>query len=382
MTVVTFEALSLSPATQKSLTEMGFLEASPIQAEAIPHLLAGEDIIGQAQTGTGKTAAFAIPIVERINPGFKGVQAVVLCPTRELAVQVTAQFQKLLKHNRQVTVCAIYGGEPIHRQLMALKRKPQILVATPGRMLDHLGRKSIRLNTVKTVVLDEADEMLNMGFREDIESILSGIPQPRQTVFFSATMPRSILELTANYQTNPHHIKVAPPPMDDSLIEQFFIEVQQRRKMETLISLIEFHQLKLGLVFCNTKRQVDELVQVLQREGYAADGLHGGMAQPKRDKVMSRFRKGTISFLVATDVAARGIDVNNIEAVFNYDMPDDQEYYIHRIGRTGRAGNPGKAITFVERNQVHRLRRMKRPNLSLLRHELPAKKQLDIKPSA
>jgi ATP-dependent RNA helicase DeaD len=373
MTVLTFEELALSPEMQASIRDMGFREASPIQSEAIPVLLAGHDLIGQAQTGTGKTAAFAIPLIERIDPRRGPGQALIMCPTRELAVQVGEEIRKLLKHKPGISVVTIYGGDPIVRQFRALSKKPQIIVGTPGRMLDHIRRGSIRLNTVQTVVLDEADEMLDLGFRDDIETILKTTPPTRQTVLFSATMTPQIMELASKFQREPHQIKVQQTAVESARIEQLYVEVHQRKKLDALIYLIEFHQLSLALVFCNTKRQVDDLVLRLQSQGYSADGLHGGMAQPKRAKVLDRFRKGGLQFLVATDVAARGIDVRNIEAVFNYDLPKDMEYYVHRIGRTGRAGKSGRAFTFVRREELHQLKKIRRIfNSALLRQEVPA----------
>jgi ATP-dependent RNA helicase DeaD len=374
MTLLSFENLPLSPEILQSIREMGFKEASPIQAETIPLLLEGRDIIGQARTGTGKTAAFAIPVIERLETGAKKqIQALVICPTRELAIQVAEEFRKLMTHRPDLSVVSIYGGEPIARQFRALAKNPQIIVGTPGRLLDHYRRGSIRLNTIKTVVLDEADEMLDMGFRDDIETILKATPRTRQTVLFSATMSKPILELAGNYQREPYHVKVEQPPQEVTQIEQLYVEVQRRKKLDTLVYLIENHGLNLALVFCNTKRQVDDLVQLLREQGYPADGLHGGLTQPRRDKVMNGFRKGVIRFLVATDVAARGIDVRNIEAVFNYDVPQDMENYIHRIGRTGRAGNSGRAYTFVERGELHQLKKIRRTaNGTLARAEVPA----------
>jgi ATP-dependent RNA helicase DeaD len=373
MTTLQFDQLPLSEEVLKSVRDMGFREASPIQAEAIPCLLQGMDIIGQAQTGTGKTAAFAIPVIERLDATQRHIQALILCPTRELAVQVAEEFRKLLKYRPDLSVVSIYGGEPIARQFRALSRNPQIIVGTPGRLLDHFRRGSIRLNKVRMVILDEADEMLDMGFRDDLETIVKATPKARQTVLFSATMSKPILELASQYQREPQHIKVTPAKRETTQIEQLYVEVQQRKKLSTLVYLIEFHQVKLALVFCNTKRQVDELVKLLRDQGYPADGLHGGLTQPKRDKVMNGFRKGTVQFLVATDVAARGIDVRNIEAVFNYDLPQDIENYIHRIGRTGRAGKSGRAYTFVERKELHQLKKIGRTtNGALARQEVPA----------
>ena len=353
-----FKDLTLTPELQNSIADMGFETPSDIQAEAIPVLLEGHDLIAQAQTGTGKTAAFAIPVIERVEAKYKNLQAMVMCPTRELAIQVAEEFRKLLKHQPDITVVSIYGGQPIKQQLQLLKKRPQIVVGTPGRMLDHIGRKSIRLHRVDMVVLDEADEMLNMGFRDDIEAILHNTFQPRQTVLFSATMPRAIQELAEQYQVNPQHIKIAPTQRDCSLIEQSYVELPFRQKTDMLMHLIDQNQIQLGLVFCNTKRMVDDLVANLKYSGYAAEGLHGGLVQRQRDRVMGQFRKGKVQYLIATDVAARGIDVNDIEAVFNYDLPNDHENYVHRIGRTGRAGKKGQAISFIDRKQFRQLQRM------------------------
>lgn len=358
---------------QKAIQEMGFHSASPIQAQAIPCLLEGKDIIGQAQTGTGKTAAFAIPVIERIQPGSRDIQALVLCPTRELALQVTAEFQKLAKYKRALTVIAIYGGQQIERQIRALHQRPQVVVATPGRVKDLIQRGALRLQSIKTVVLDEADEMLNMGFRHDIEHILKQTPVDRQTVFFSATMPKSILELTAKYQRNALHVKLSQHDQPLVKIEQCYYEVHKTQKMAALLQLLGHHHFKLALVFCNTKWKVDDLVQKLNRSGYSADGLHGGKTQSQRDRTMQGFRKGNTQLLIATDVAARGLDVDNVEAVFNFDLPKDSEFYVHRIGRTGRAGKSGQAFTFVENGEFQQLREIRKyPNVNLSKQELPA----------
>lgn len=374
MTTSGFHAFCLSQDLQKALQDMGFTQPSPIQTDTIPYLLDGRDVIGQAQTGTGKTAAFGVPLIEGIHGQNKKIQALVLCPTRELALQVTEELTKLAKYKKSVQVAAIYGGQPIERQFRLLSRRPQVIVGTPGRVQDHIRRGTLRLDAVRTFVLDEADEMLNMGFRDDIERILKEVPKVRQTVFFSATMPPPILELTRRYQQNPQHIKAVNHDQAVPKIDQRYIEVQGgRRKTAALVHLMQSHRYNLALVFCNTKRGVDRLVQSLVAEGYEADGLHGGMSQSKRDKVMQRFRRGTTRLLVATDVAARGLDVDNIEAVFNYDIPNDVEFYIHRIGRTGRAGKAGCAFTFVDQGQFGLLRRIgKSANVRLSKEELPA----------
>ena len=353
-----FKELQLSREMQKAITDMGFEEATPIQAQSIPYMLEGKDVIGQAQTGTGKTAAFGIATLERIDPQNRGVQAVILCPTRELAIQVAEELKKLSKYKRGIEILPVYGGQPIDRQIRALRKGVQIIIGTPGRVMDHLDRRTLKMDGVKIIILDEADEMLDMGFREDIEIIMRKIPKQRQTILFSATMYRPILDLTKKYQNNPQMIKLAHKEMTVPNVEQFYFEVKQQAKTETLCRLIDLHDLKLSLVFCNTKRRVDELVETLKARGYLADGLHGDLQQRQRDTVMSKFRRREIEILVATDVAARGIDVGDIEAVFNYDISPDDEYYLHRIGRTARAGKAGQAFTFVTGREVYRIRQI------------------------
>lgn len=369
-----FKSLGLSIDVQRALDDLGFAEATPIQAQTIPHLLDGRDVIGQAQTGTGKTAAFAIPIIEKTTRGRGNVQSLVLCPTRELALQVTAEFMKLAKYRKDLQAVSIYGGQSIQRQVRALRQQPRVIIGTPGRVLDMIRQGYLKLHAVETVVLDEADEMLNMGFRPDIEAILKTTPQnTRQTVFFSATMPSSILELTHKYQRNA--VRVAATRHEEPIaeIQQLYYDVQKTDKVRALIHLMEEHRVSLALVFCNTKWKVDSLTKRLKAEGYAADGLHGGMTQGKRDRTMQSFRKGQLRILIATDVAARGIDVNNIEAVFNFDLPKDTEFYVHRIGRTGRAGKSGIAFTFVEQGEYTLLKQIRKyPSVNLSRQELPA----------
>ncbi|MES2732781.1 MAG: DEAD/DEAH box helicase [Bacteroidota bacterium] len=351
-----FDELPLSEAIQKAVADMGFTEASPIQSEAIPFILEGRDVIGQAQTGTGKTAAFGIPALEMIDTQNRSVQALVLCPTRELALQVSEEIKKLSKYKTGLSIAAIYGGESIERQIKDLKRGVHIVVGTPGRVMDHMERRTLRMDAVKMAVLDEADEMLDMGFREDIESILGQMPEERQTIFFSATMSKTILSLTKRYQTNPQLVKVVKNELTVPNIEQLFFEVKGKAKVEVMSRLIDFYNLKLMLVFCNTKLKVDELVEEMQVRGFQAEGLHGDLRQAQRNNVMAKFRAGTINILVATDVAARGIDVDDVDAVFNFDIPLDEEYYVHRIGRTGRAGRAGRAFTFVVGREMNRLR--------------------------
>jgi ATP-dependent RNA helicase DeaD len=351
-----FDELSLSQEVQQAVTDMGFETASPIQSEAIPFILEGRDVIGQAQTGTGKTAAFGIPMIEKIIPFEKSVQGLILCPTRELAVQVTEEIKKLSKYKKGVWVTTVYGGDSIDRQIKSLKAGANIVVGTPGRVIDLIERRALKLENVKMAVLDEADEMLDMGFREDIESILEETNADRQTIFFSATMSKPILALTTRYQNDPKLVKVVKNEITNVNIEQLYYDVKGRAKMEVTTRLMDFYGLKLVLVFCNQKKRVDEVVEELQLRGYAAEGLHGDLRQQQRNNVLAKFRAGQVSVLVATDVAARGLDVENVDAVFNYDIPLDEEYYVHRIGRTGRAGKTGKAFTLVVGPERNRLR--------------------------
>lgn len=342
-----FSDLGISKEILQAVEEMGYTQPSPIQEQAIPYVLEGRDVIGQAQTGTGKTAAFAIPIIDLVDPDFHQPQAIILCPTRELAVQVEGEFQKLSKYHRKITSVAIYGGEPIDKQIRVLRKGVQIVVGTPGRVQDHINRGTLKLDEAGIIVLDEADEMLDMGFRDDIEAILQEMPEERQTVFFSATMAKPILELTRKYQKDPHIIKVAKHELTVERIEQVYYEVRSNLKMELMARLMTVNKYNLSVVFCNTKRMTDEVTESLGSRGITAEALHGDLSQAQRDKVMNKFRKGLCTVLVATDVAARGIDVDNVEAVFNFDLPLDEEYYVHRIGRTGRAGKSGIAINFV-----------------------------------
>ena len=355
-----FEEWSLSKEMQKAIGDLGYEEATPIQSESIPVLLEGRDIIGQAQTGTGKTAAFGIPAIEMLEPSNKSVQVIILCPTRELAIQVAEEMNKLAKYKKDVSFLPVYGGQPIERQLKALRKGVQIVIGTPGRVLDHIDRKTIDLKNIRLVVLDEADEMLDMGFRDDIELILKTTPKQRQTVMFSATMAKDIMELAKKYQKNPAHIKVVHEILTVANTEQIYYELKERDKLEALSRILDLYDLKLSLVFCNTKIGVDELVERLQARGYSVDALHGDLKQSSREKVLNKFKKGMIEILVATDVAARGLDVENVDAVFNYDMPQDEEYYVHRIGRTGRAGKSGRAFTFVTGREVFKLRDIQR----------------------
>ncbi|WP_092559994.1 DEAD/DEAH box helicase [Anaeromicropila populeti] len=360
MEIKTFEEFDLDPKLLRAVAEMGFEQPSPIQAKAIPAIIEGRDIVGQAQTGTGKTAAFGIPLLQSIDTKERQLQALVLSPTRELAIQIAEEFRKLGKFSHGIKILPIYGGQDITKQIRSLKGGVQVIIGTPGRVMDHMRRKTLKMDTVKMVVLDEADEMLNMGFRDDIETILTAIPEERQTILFSATMPKPIMEIAKAYQKDSEIIKVVKKELTVPKIEQYYYEVKRKNKNEVLSRLLDIYAPKLSLVFCNTKKGVDELVEDLKGRGYFAEGLHGDMKQQQRDRVMKHFRSGQADILVATDVAARGIDVDDVEAVFNYDLPQDDEYYVHRIGRTGRAGRNGTAFTFIVGKEVYKLKDIQR----------------------
>ncbi|WP_338812547.1 DEAD/DEAH box helicase [Bernardetia sp. Wsw4-3y2] len=388
-----FTDMNLSDEVKRAVESMGFESPSPIQAEAIPHLLEGRDVIGQAQTGTGKTAAFGIPLIERIikaneNSEFdrnsRLPKGIILCPTRELAVQVAGELEKLAKYRKDIFVTAIYGGESIEKQIRNLKRGVQIVVGTPGRTIDHIKRGTLKLEEITNIILDEADEMLNMGFKEDIELILEQITTEHQTVLFSATMPKPILQIAKKYQNNPEIVKVISKELTSDNIEQSFLPINPNYKTDVLVRLLAYNGWESMLIFCNTKQRTDEVAETLIQKGYAAEALHGDLAQHQRNLVMNKFRHGRVQILVATDVAARGIDVDNVEAVINYDVPLDPEYYVHRIGRTGRAGNKGVSITFISgRREVYRLNDIERYSKSKIsqgtiptQQEVLAKKQL------
>ena len=360
METIRFEDLELDAKIMRAITDMGFEAASPIQGQAIPLELQGLDIIGQAQTGTGKTAAFGIPLLQKIDPKNKKPQAIILCPTRELAIQVSEEIRRLAKYMHGVKVLPIYGGQEIGRQIRSLKDGVQVIIGTPGRVMDHMRRKTVKMDQIHTVVLDEADEMLNMGFLEDMETILSALPEERQTLMFSATMPQAIQRIAANFQKDPQIVRVVKKELTVPKVTQYYYEVKPKNKLEVMCRLLDLYDPKLSVVFCNTKKQVDELVQGLQGRGYFAEGLHGDLKQEQRDRVMRAFRTGRTDILVATDVAARGIDVDDVEAVFNYDVPQDDEYYVHRIGRTGRVGREGKAFNLVVGKEVYKLREIQR----------------------
>lgn len=344
-----FNELSISADIIRAVEEMGYEEATPIQASAIPAIMEGNDVLGLSNTGTGKTAAFGIPAIELITEYCKNPKVLIICPTRELVEQVATELRKFSKYKEGVKIAPVYGGQPIDRQIQLLKRGCSIVVGTPGRIMDHLRRKTLRLHECDMVILDEADEMLNMGFKEDIEEILKSLPSEKhpQTILFSATMPAAILKITKEFQDNPVKVEIKSSQRTIDTVDQMYYEVPRGKKVNALRVLLNHYDPELCMIFCNTKKMVDELADELNGHGIKAIGLHGDMKQSLRDRVMGQFRGGKYPILIATDVAARGIDVDNIELVVNFDLPQDNEYYIHRVGRTGRAGKKGKAITLI-----------------------------------
>jgi len=368
-----FSELGLSPEILKAVDKMGFEEASPIQTAVIPHALSGRDVVGQSATGSGKTAAFAIPTIEKVDASKRGVQALVLCPTRELAVQVAEEVGKLGTFKKGLLELPIYGGQSYERQYRGLAAGAQIVIGTPGRVMDHMERGSLKLDGLRVVVLDEADRMLDMGFRDDIERILGAVPDTRQLLFFSATMPRPIQDMIKRYSRDPAWVRIEAHAANAPQVEQIFFEVDRRSKGEALTRLIDLHDFRYGIIFCSTKVMVDELDEQLHSRGYAVDRLHGDLSQMQRDRVMDKFRRRGFEFLIATDVAARGLDVDDLEVVFNYDLPNDAEDYTHRIGRTGRAGKSGVAMTFVSGREIYKLQSMAHyARLKIVRGRIPS----------
>lgn len=375
-----FAELGLAPEILRAIERMGFEETTPIQSAAIPVLLEGADVVGQSQTGSGKTAAFGIPAIQAVDTSLRAPQVIILCPTRELVVQVAEEIAKLAFFKRGLRELPIYGGQSYERQFRGLSAGAQIIIGTPGRVMDHLERKSLRLDQIKMVILDEADRMLDMGFVDDIKTILREVPDERQTVFFSATIPRPIQELIKRFTRNPVNVRVEAEALTVPAIEQIYYEVDRRSKLEVLCRLIDLEDVKLAIIFCATKMMVDELTEHLIARGYSADKLHGDMTQAMRERVMGRFRKRAIEILVATDVAARGLDIDDIEVVFNYDLPHDGEDYVHRIGRTGRAGKGGKAVTFVAGREIYRLENIQRFTKSRIRRaKIPSAEEVEGK---
>ncbi len=350
-----FSELNISESTLRSLQRMGFEEATPIQEGTVRFAMEGRDIIGQAQTGTGKTAAFGIPLIEKIDPKNPDIQGLIIAPTRELAIQVSEELYKL-GYDKRLKILSVYGGQDISRQIRALKNKPHIIVGTPGRIIDHINRRTLKLENVQTLVLDEADEMLNMGFIDDINSILENVPSERQTLLFSATMPPAIRKIATNFMKDPEEVKIKSKEMTVENIEQYFVKAQEREKFDVLSRILNVHQPELAIIFGRTKRRVDELSQALSLRGYLAEGIHGDLSQAKRMSVLRQFKENKIDILVATDVAARGLDISGVTHVYNFDIPQDPESYVHRIGRTGRAGKSGLAVTFVTPREMGYLR--------------------------
>ena len=353
-----FNDFKIAEELKRAVNDMGFENPTQIQAEVIPAMLEKHDILAQAPTGTGKTCAFALPIINNTPKDSKDVKALILCPTRELVIQIANEFKKFLKYTENVRVCAVYGGQNIERQLASLRKKPQIIIATPGRALDHLERRTIKLHNIECVTLDEADEMLNMGFKPDIDKILKACPKYKQLALFSATMPKQILEMAATYQVDP--VKITGKNAEQPQIEQIAIKCKEADKIPFITDILDINDYKLSICFCNTKKRVDELTKILNSFGYVADGLHGDLKQSQRDKIMKRYRAGEINILVATDVVARGIDVSDIDAIFNFDPPIDEEFYVHRIGRTARAKKTGIAYTFYTKGQKHLIENFER----------------------
>ncbi|MCM3399060.1 DEAD/DEAH box helicase [Oceanobacillus profundus] len=358
----------------KALEKMGFEEATPIQAETIPFALEGNDVIGQAQTGTGKTAAFGIPMIDKIDSKLRKVQGLVVAPTRELAIQVAEELNRLAKFTG-IRALAIFGGQHMDRQIRALKDGPQIVVATPGRLMDHMRRRTIRTDAVQTAVLDEADEMLNMGFIDDIREILKSIPEDRQTLLFSATMPKEIRNIATTLMKSPKEVKVKAKEMTVENIEQYFIEIPEKFKFDTLNNHLDIHSPELAIVFGRTKKRVDEITEGLQARGYRAEGIHGDLTQGKRMSVLNKFKGGRVDVLVATDVAARGLDISGVTHVYNFDIPQDPESYVHRIGRTGRAGRTGEAISFITPREMAHLQLIEKTTKSKMKRLVPPTNQ-------
>ncbi len=366
--MVNFNEFGLEQTVLRAINDMGFEEATHIQEKTIPFVLRGKDVIGQAQTGTGKTAAFGIPLVQRLVSKQEHIQGLVITPTRELAIQVAVELNKIGQF-KGIRSLPVYGGQEISRQIRALKQRPEIVVATPGRLLDHLRRKTIRLNFIKMVVIDEADEMLDMGFIEDIEAVLKALPEGRQMLLFSATMPRAIQLLAERFMREPKLFLVQPKEIMVPSIEQYYVEVEEKQKFDVLCRLLDIQSPELTIVFARTKKRVDELSEALNKRGYEVEGIHGDLSQGRRSIVLNSFKEGRVDVLVATDVAARGLDISGVTHVFNFDIPQDPESYVHRVGRTGRVGKKGVAVTLVTPREMHLLRTIE----SVTKHKIEKK---------
>ncbi|EPC39954.1 ATP-dependent RNA helicase [Lacticaseibacillus paracasei subsp. paracasei Lpp229] len=365
-----FKELGLDHDLLKAIAQSGFEEATPIQAETIPLVLAGKDVIGQAQTGTGKTAAFGLPVLQNIDKADRSIQALVISPTRELAIQTQEELYRL-GQDKKIKVQAVYGGADIRRQIRQLSEHPQIVVGTPGRILDHIGRHTLKLQNLKVLVLDEADEMLDMGFIDDIEKIVEQMPTARQTLLFSATIPASIMRLTNKFMHEPVTVKIKAKELTADTVEQYYVRAKDYEKFDVMTRLFDVQDPDLALIFGRTKRRVDELTRGLKARGYRAEGIHGNLTQQKRMSVLRQFKSGQLDFLVATDVAARGLDISGVTHVYNYDIPQDPDSYVHRIGRTGRAGHKGVSVTFVTPNEIEYLHTIE---------DLTKKRMLPMKP--
>ena len=371
---ITFRDFPLSEAIQRAVAEVGYTEPTPIQAQSIPLILEGKDVIGRSHTGTGKTAAFGLPAIEMIDPDLEGVQVLALCPTRELAMQITDEMRQIAVCHEGVRLVCLYGGQPIGKQINALKRRPQIVVATPGRLMDHMKRRTVRLDQVETVVLDEADRMLDMGFVRDVTRILDAIPHRRNLGLFSATISREVMDISWVYQRDPVEITVRPVEENKPDIQQYRVDLDGRdRKLDTMTALLAGGGYERAIAFCNTKNMTDRLAALLKMRGVTCEAIHGDIQQKLREKTLNAFREGKIQVLVATDVAARGLDIDDVDVVFNYDVPEEQEYYIHRIGRTGRAKRHGVAYSLVanitEGIRMDEIARNTRADIGLLKYD-------------
>lgn len=374
------ENVNISQEIQKAIDDMGFEKLTKIQEQCIPLINEGKDVIGQSHTGTGKTAAFAIPILDKVDVSLKKPQVLILCPTRELSVQVCNEFNKLSKYMHNIKTVAVYGGEPINRQIMAIRKGAQIIIGTPGRTMDHIRRRTIKVDNIDTIILDEADEMLKMGFREDIEVILQDIDEERQTILFSATMPKSILDITKKYQKDPKLVKVKSKVITADTITQEYSNVKSNHKMEALCRILDVDSPRRCIVFCNKKSIVDNVTSELQLKGYNTDKIHGDLKQEVRLQVLKKFNNSIINVLVATDVAARGLDIQEVDLIVNFDVPEKEDYYVHRIGRSGRAGKKGHAITLVASSEQRRLRNiMYYTKKDIAKRKIPTLEQVNDK---
>ena len=375
---LSFTDLGLRPELIEGIHRLGFETPSPIQAQTIPLALNGKDIVGLSQTGSGKTAAFGLPALNQVNTDIAETQVLVLCPTRELAVQVCEEINRLASALHGLTAVPVYGGAPIDRQIRALRKGAHIVVGTPGRIMDHLRRKTLHTRTIRLCVLDEADRMLDMGFREDMEVILGSLPEERQTLFFSATMNRDVKNLIRTYSHAAEQVTIQRKTLTVETIEQMYFEVRNRSKIEVMCRLLDMETKPRGIVFCNTKQMVETVTEALAARGYACDRIHGDITQNNRERVIKRFRDNLIELLIATDVAARGLDIDDVDLVFNYDLPYDPEDYVHRIGRTGRAGRSGKSVTFVYGREIYRLEAIERYTRKVVRRmQIPTLEEVE-----